>query len=36
MAVGVLGAPLYPAGAMKNIYRYLSHISIENGRFTGF
>jgi hypothetical protein len=33
--MGVLGAPLYLGGAIRSIYRYLSRLSIENGRFTG-
>jgi hypothetical protein len=33
---GVLGAPLYPGGAIKSIYKYLKHKFIKkNGRFTG-
>jgi hypothetical protein len=31
--VGVLSAPVYPGGAITSIYRYLSHLSIENGSF---
>jgi hypothetical protein len=33
--MGVIGPPLYSGGAMKNIYRYLSHISIKNEMFDG-
>jgi hypothetical protein len=32
---GVIGAPLYPGGAIRTIYRYLSHLSIENDTFIG-
>ena len=31
--MGVIGAPLYPDGAIRTIYRYLSHLSMKNGRF---
>ena len=27
--MGVIGAPVYPGGAIRSIYRYLSHLSIE-------
>jgi hypothetical protein len=33
--MGVLGAPLYPSGAINSIYMYLSRLFIENGMFTG-
>jgi hypothetical protein len=27
--MGALGVPLYPSGAIKSIYSYLSHLSIK-------
>jgi hypothetical protein len=33
--MGAIGAPLYPCGAIRAVYTYLSHLSMENGRFIG-